>query len=331
MIARSTPRPRGLLAAGLAGGLLAALASAPTAQAYVRYKTSSGQPFAWKQTCVPLTYYPNTMIDGAGAMDMTPAEIDHAVQAAAAAWSSAANACSFLQINVGASTAPPPGAMTVAGHLVYGSIYDKRNSLLFQTRDWCGPKKNGACTYDSLALAITSVFVIPSDGTIRDTDIEINGVNFIWADLDPASVAGGNRQDLQNALTHEMGHMIGLDHTCYMPGDPTARATDDMGNPVPDCPTAPAAVRATTMFASADPGDTQKRTLAPDDTRAICDIYPVATDPLICPTADPGGSGGCGCSMPGRTGGDPALAVAAALLWRRRRRRRAPRPSRPMT
>jgi MYXO-CTERM domain-containing protein len=293
---------------------LATLGAAAPAHAFVRYKTSMGKDFAWKQSCIPLTYYPSSMIDAAGAMDMTPEQIDKAVQASAAAWSSGANDCSFLVINAESSVKAAPSA-----------VYDKRNSLIFQTRNWCGPKtKTGACSYDSLALAITSVFVVQSDGTIRDADIEINGANFIWADLD-SEPANSGKQDLQNALTHEMGHMIGLDHTCYMPGDTAPRAVDQNGNPVPDCPTAPAAVRATTMFASADPGDIQKRTLEADDKAAICAIYPVASDPMTCPTAlEPGGSGGCGCAVGGGSGGAGiALAAVAGLVARARRRRKA--------
>src|SRR5260221_14269066 len=132
------------------------------------------------------------MLNAQGAMDMTPDEIAHAVQTSAATWSANANPCSFLQINAdapgvdGGSSPPPPES----------AIYDKRNSLIFQTVPWCGPKNSmGDCSFDSTALAITSVFVVPSDGTIKDADIEVNSVNFIWADLDITKDL--NRQDLQ--------------------------------------------------------------------------------------------------------------------------------------
>ncbi|HVZ75437.1 MAG TPA: hypothetical protein VHJ20_23835 [Polyangia bacterium] len=286
------------------------------AAAFVRYKTASGIPFAWQQTCVPVTYYPNSMLDGAGHMNMTPDQIAHAVSTSAATWSAAANPCSFLIINTESSAAAAPTA-----------VYDKRNSLIFDST-WCGPRDgSGNCTYDGLALAITSVFVVTSTGVIKDADIEINTQNFTWADLD-LEPPGSDKQDLQNAVTHEMGHMIGLDHTCYMNGEAT-RQIDNNGNPVPDCATAPADVRATTMFASADAGDIQKRTLADDDKAAVCAIYPVANDPMMCPTAaDPTGStsSGCHCAVdPARgraTFVAPGLLVAAAL-WARARRRRA--------
>ena len=46
------------------------------------------------------------------------------------------------------------------------------------------------------------------------------------------------------------------------------------------------------MFPSAESGDVDKRTLAPDDQRAVCEIYPAADDPNVCKpvvAADDGG------------------------------------------
>jgi hypothetical protein len=315
-------RRRRALALALVAGMAVGLGGAPAAQAYVRYKTDSGKPFHWRQTCVPLTFYPDTMIDVAGAMAMTPEQIAHAVRTSAEAWSSNANPCSFLQINADppmvAGDAGADGSATAPAK----AVYDKRNSLIFQTVNW---------SFDSQALAITSVFVLPSDGTIKDADIEINSVNFIWADVDLDHSA--SRQDLQNALTHEMGHLVGLDHTCYTHAANTTRPLDDMGLPIPDCNDwAPPDVRATTMYASAKEGDTQKRTLAPDELRAICAMYPVANDPLTCPMAGelnpspPELAHGCTCAVHDRKGGGaglPVLVGLAALVARARRRRRA--------
>src|SRR5882672_7538164 len=111
-------------------------------------------------------------------------------------------------------------------------------------------------------------------GEIRDSDIEVNAKNFLWGDV--LLVPGNAKMDLQNVLTHEMGHLLGFDHTCFIPGIPGGPPLDDAGKPIPACDMASQAVQATTMFASQLPGDIAKRTLEPDDQRAICQTYPVA-------------------------------------------------------
>jgi hypothetical protein len=307
-----------IVIAGVAGLLL----PARSAVAYVRYKTTGKIGFFWPQTWVPVTVYPNSMMHDSGMMDMTPDQILLAASGAAAAWSASENICTFLEIQVGSSVDATPTAR-----------YDYKNSVIFRTMSWCRTgDPPGTCSYDAAALAITSVFVNTKDGKIRDGDIEVNAKNFIWTDLDlDTSPTAQGKQDLQNALTHEMGHLIGLDHTCIPAGTPGDRPTDNNGLPVPDCETASSTVRATTMFASATPGDVAKRTLEPDDKQAVCEIYPKAKDPMVYPTAntlppDPG----CTCALaPGsfldRGSGAPAAAVLTVLgagIFRRRRRGR---------
>jgi hypothetical protein len=81
------------------------------------------------------------------------------------------------------------------------------------------------------------------------------------------------------------------------------------------------------MFPSAQPGDTQKRTLAPDDLNAVCTIYSV-NDPPPPPGTDV--NGGCGaCAAAGRAGDASALAafgiLTAVLITRRRQARHVTR------
>jgi len=118
-----------------------------------------------------------------------------------------------------------------------------------------------------------------------------------------------------------MGHVIGLDHTCYLQGPPPL---DNTGQPIPDCANASPDVLATTMFPSANPGDIDKRDLAPDDQQAVCDIYPAAEDPKTC---SPGNTdpGGCSCATVGGTPSSVmvviALLVGGLVVTRTRRRR----------
>jgi hypothetical protein len=182
----------------------------------------------------------------------------------------------------------------------------------------------GEPCYDPLALAVTSVFARKGDGEILDADVELNAVTFKWSDLSRNPGDVGNVQDLQNTLTHEFGHLIGLDHTCFIAGTRPG-AVDDRGQLVPSCGHASDEVKATTMFAAVIPGDLERRSLSPDDQRAVCSVYPPIDVTLE--------AGPSGCSLshaPAGAAGWAALALAVALRTFRRARRRAT-GSRPST
>ena len=302
---RVTSRSAVALALAAAGALLAR--SRP-AEAFVRYLTDANAPFFWAQTSVPITGYSNDFTQ----TSMTIDQVSSALQGAAAAWSKEANSCTYLELVPALSTAPTPLA-----------VNDGHNSLIFHNAIWCHIAADGKCnaTYDSAALAVTTDTANTKTGQIYDADVEVNLVDYQWADVveDPSLT---NDMDLQNALTHELGHLVGLDHTCFdaFSSATGVRPLDNDGMPLPDCATASADVQATTMFPSAQPGDTQKRTLGPDDVNAVCTIYNVDDPP---PPPGTGVNGGCtGCAAagrPGDTGAAAAFALLAAVLIARRR------------
>ncbi len=304
----SGPRAGGRRAgAALAGAATLALLAPCPAQAFVRYYTETGAPFYWAQATVPLTAY----LRDFNQPTMTADQVAGAVTAAAAAWSEGQNACTYMTLEPATSNDPAPRAAN-----------DAHNALIFRNSNWCQLAPDGSCEieYDASALAFTWDTANKMTGQIYDADIEVNLVDFSWADVvaDPTAVED---MDLQNALTHEMGHFIGLDHTCYDPLSPNSnRPLDNNGMTIPACDLASPDVQATTMYPSAMPGDTQKRTLAPDDQNGVCSIYPVGKRPN-----DGTLRGGCTrCAV----GGDhpaqaAAVALAAAALLVHRRRRRA--------
>jgi hypothetical protein len=269
-----------------------------------------------------ITAYPRDLADVP--VDVAGVAINRAVDA----WTprnAALAGCTDLDLKVelkGGDALPPPAK------------YDQRNNITFRTQTWCELKDDGTCgmPHEPAALAITSVFAHRVYGEILDADVEVNGVTFVWGDL--VTTPNPNQQDLQNALTHEMGHFIGLDHTCVL-GNGTP-PQDQNGHPIPSCAAASATVQATTMFASALPGDVSKRTLEADDRAAVCAIYPAGEpDPLACKA--PADEGGCSVVPPSENasragtfarngvGGLMGLGVAAlasVAFWRRSRRRR---------
>jgi len=298
------PAPARLLLACLA----ATVAAPRPAHAYVRYYTEAGAAFYWARARLTLTAYVRDFDQAS----MTPDQVTNAIMQSAASWSAAQNGCTYLTLAPATSNDPAPRAAN-----------DARNSLIFRSSSWCQLAADGSCEvdYDASALAFTWDTANKTTGQIYDADIEVNLHDFQWADV-VADPTRASAMDLQNALTHEMGHFVGLDHTCYDSLSPntTSPPIDSTGMPVPDCRTAPPAVQETTMYPSAMAGDTQKRTLAPDDQNGLCSIYPI-DDP---PPADGVLQGGCGLGGGDGTPAPLALAlVSGAMVWIRARRRRA--------
>jgi hypothetical protein len=257
---------------------------------------------------------------------MSWGEIAKSVAAAAHTWSPGAVTCAdgthpYFEI------AP---AMAEPGAPLPPAAYDARNSVIFRTDRWSmSASLNPLKQYDPQALAITSVFAKP-DGHIVDADIEINAFDppfdSVWGDLDVPVGTRDAIDDLQNTLTHEFGHFIGLDHTCYNRGADLVQMVDNNGNLVPECFLAPPEVQATTMFAFESPGEVNKRVLSPDEIAASCFIYAADLAPRTCALDAP--ADGCACQAGGgRSGGLAAagLLLASALLRARRadRARRA--------
>ena len=200
---------------------LVAILASGEARAFVR-STTGNSPFFWKESCVPVTIYLNRF-DMMSGMSMD--QIVKSVTAAAHSWSADAVTCDdgsspFLEIvpTLAPATAAPPAV-----------AWDAKNSIIFRTEMWSKSGVSGHA-YAFEALAVTTV-TARADGHIVDADMEINGVNQSWMNLDPGVSLpfdrGDTRQifDLQNALTHEFGHFIGLDHTCFIPSaTPSSRA-----------------------------------------------------------------------------------------------------------
>ena len=283
----------------------AALACASPAWGYVRTVTSAGAPMFWNRTVITLHAYLGDPPEPLNTVDLL-----FAAQSAAAVWGRDRIGCTSLELRI-AGTQERSAPVEL----------DHVSRLTFRRESWCKePRGTDDTCYDPLALAVTSVFARKSDGEIVDADIEINDVGFDWADLARNPESSSSMQDIQNTLTHELGHFIGLDHTCFI-ASPRPGSVDNLGRPVSSCAEATDEIRATTMFAAVIPGDLERRTLSQDEIKAVCEIYPPID--LVLEGGQPQG-----CSLAQARAPGAAAVVLLALLLLRIFRRRAVRPAR---
>ena len=282
--------------------LAAAVCAAP-AHAYVRSKNGNGMHVWWA------TRGHSFQMDSQGAPEISGTAAFDAIRKSFQTWANVS--CSDLSF--------PEEALSqdkLARKVGYFPGQTNHNLVLFRTQacrdvvpsgDPCSQDSSCSNKYDCWdkgdgAIATTTTTSLSSSGQIEDSDTEFNdaphssGPAYVYTAVDscPDGTMSCIKIDVQNTMTHEAGHTLGLDHST----DPRA-----------------------TMYATAPIGETSKRILAQDDIDGICSIYPRG-QPTV---TDLQASGGGGCSSsPSQTGPGAALAALLLLLQIRRRSSRKP-------
>ena len=156
--------------------------------------------------------------------------------------------------------------------------------------------------HGSTIIGLTTSTYVGATGEVLDADVELNAASTTPTIVDSPPCPPGApstscvANDVQNAVTHEFGHVLGLAHS----PDPSS-----------------------TMYATEPLGETSKRTLDPGSKQFVCDVYPSGQASRDCTSSGGGGGGGGGggCSSAGDPGavGPGLLLLLLALVARRSR------------
>jgi hypothetical protein len=273
--------------------------------------TKAGHSLYWESGCAFVT------VDAEGTKEI-PGDMEFAlVDQAIATWNQGIEGCSYMKIRNQGRAAKEVGR-------------DMVNVIKFRDSSWCRPavKNDAARCYAEAAAGLTTAVYVDDgdsdrDGAIVDADVELNGKYFAISNDGTTLGTSSCYADLLNTLTHELGHLLGLEHPCLAPGDPDR--VDGDGNPVPSCgQTDDPKIVESTMYNYQDCGETKKQTLEDDDIAGVCSIYPKDEDPGAClPVSnDPG----CGNCASGGSGGGPSVllvCLGAFFVSRRGKLRRS--------
>lgn len=128
---------------------------------------------------------------------------------------------------------------------------DGKNTISWVTEKW----SELSFRPPSNALAVTLSSFSGSSGEVLDSDIYFNAQNFSWGNLDPGN-PDYDLVDVHNVGTHEVGHLLGLDHSSALSFEPD----EDLWE--------------ATMYYASSRGETFRRSPAWDDELGIRSLYP---------------------------------------------------------
>lgn len=283
--------------------LLLALVVGQISDPYVRSRVQSGDPSTqclyW--TANRLTWHQNRLGN-----PQTPGDSEfEAVRRSFASWQEVFTNCGNLEL--------VEGPLVDEREVGYSQNGENRNIVLFRMRrcaevapndDACWEDDTCANAYDCWdhgpgTIGITLTTYDERSGIIYDSDIELNAAGFTFTTSDggacgPVVTADCVSTDVQNTVTHEVGHFLGLDHT------------DAVGS---------------TMNPRAPPGELSKRVIDNGSALFVCEAYPKgrASQSCLHPSAELElGQKNTGCASTGAGAWLPALVGWAMLAVRRR-------------
>ena len=204
-------------------------------------------------------------VDQEGSMQ-TPGETEFtAIDASFDSWQAVSDTCSEFKFIRGTRMANGRvGRGTETEHLVI--FREKSCRDVVQPSDTC--LSDGSCgnarrcwDHSDGTIGLTTVTYSTRSGVAIDADIELNASGFLFTTISSPPCEQGREAitcvayDVQNTLTHEIGHAVGFDHV----EDPTS-----------------------TMAPTAPTGETAKRVLDVGTASGFCQTYPRGQPPVPC-------------------------------------------------
>jgi len=241
--------------------LVTASASAQSFQRTIAGQTADNTTFCVTWADRNYTY----RVDQAGSA-RTPGETEFtAIDAAFLTWETVANTCSDFRFLKGMRIANPTvGKGTENDNVVTFRETDCRDVV--SPSDGC--LADGSCAnvhrcwdHNPATIGLTTVTYSTRTGIAVDADIELNASGFLLTTVNSPPCAVGREDvtcvafDVQNTMTHEIGHVVGLDHVL---------------------------IDSSTMAPTAPVGETSKRVIDTGTAEGFCTTYPRGQPPTPC-------------------------------------------------
>ncbi len=233
-----------------------------------------------------------------------------AIDAAFATWQALSDTCSDFTFTAGDRlSSPASGKGSEAKNVVV--FRESECAQVVPQDDPCWsdgscPAVYGCWSHSSTTIGLTTVTYSTRTGIAVDADIELNGADFTFTTVSsPPCTQGGAlancvAYDVQNTVTHEIGHVVGFDH---------------VSNP------------SSTMAPTAPLGETSKRIIDLGTANGFCSTYPRGQPPTPCDgqlkrhvVASSAGTLACSAT----TGGVGLWAALVLVLAAQRRTRLTP-------